>query len=143
MSGTGLLNRSNVFTAGSMVIATAVGIFSGSLGGIAGFAVMGSFAVVVVTVLVRNPLKYQKQNVRAHLRASLLRPSRAVSGASRLLPADVRGDYHEEWAAWMLDLRADGTPRLRRWIELLTIVLIAAPRLAIALRVAARRAVDR
>ncbi|MFJ6669601.1 hypothetical protein ACIQMJ_00670 [Actinosynnema sp. NPDC091369] len=43
----------------------------------------------------------------------------------------------------MLDLRADGTPRARRWIELLGIVLFAAPGLAITLRTSARRAVDR
>jgi len=69
--------------------------------------------------------------------------SRAVAGVSRLLPVEVRDEYCEEWAAWMSDLRVDGTPRVRRWIELLTIVLIAAPRLAIALRLATRRAVDR
>ncbi|QFZ18819.1 hypothetical protein [Saccharothrix syringae] len=69
--------------------------------------------------------------------------ARIVTGASRLLPADAEEEYREEWAAWMLDLRADGTPPVHRWVELLSIVLIAAPRLAITLRLAARRAVDR
>ncbi|MBW4716693.1 hypothetical protein [Saccharothrix obliqua] len=62
--------------------------------------------------------------------------SSAVAVVSRLLPADVRDEYREEWTAWMLDLRACGTPRGRRWIELLTI-------LNAALRHAARRVVDR
>lgn len=70
-------------------------------------------------------------------------PPRAVRQASRLLPTDARNEYLEEWTAWMLDLRANGTPPVRRWIELLSIVLIAAPRLAIILRAAARQAVDR
>lgn len=70
------------------------------------------------------------------------RPPRAVACASRLLPAGIRDEYQEEWAAWMLDLRIDGTRRLRRWLELLTIVLIAAPRLAISLRTAAQHVVD-
>lgn len=66
-----------------------------------------------------------------------------IAGASRLLPADARREYREEWAAWMRDLRTDGTPRVRRWIELLSIILIAAPRLAVTLRTSARRAADR
>ncbi len=70
-------------------------------------------------------------------------PPRAVRHASRLLPADARNEYLEEWTAWMLDLRTNGTPPIRRWIELLSIVLVAAPRLAIILRAAARQAVDR
>jgi hypothetical protein len=63
-----------------------------------------------------------------------------VRGAAHLLPAEVRDEYLEEWSGWMLDLRAEGTSRVRRWIELVT---IAAPRLAVMLRLAARRAVDR
>lgn len=70
------------------------------------------------------------------------RPSRVVTGASRLLPADARDEHREEWAAWMLDLRTIGTSPIRLWDELFTI-LIAALRLAITLRLAARRAVDR
>ncbi|MFC5098121.1 hypothetical protein [Amycolatopsis plumensis] len=68
----------------------------------------------------------------------------AFGSVGQLLPAEVRDEYREEWAAWMADLRADGTPRLRRWMELLSLVLIAVPRLAISLRWAAvRRAADR
>lgn len=81
-------------------------------------------------------------NAASHARRSL-RFSRAVTGAGWLLPAHVRDQYREEWAAWMSDLRADRTPRIQRWIELLTLVLIAAPRLAVTLRVDARRAGDR
>ncbi|MEU0529215.1 hypothetical protein [Amycolatopsis tolypomycina] len=73
-----------------------------------------------------------------------VRRSRALSCAGRLLPAEVRDEYCEEWAAWMADLRANGTPRVRRWLELLSLMLIAVPRLVIGLRwAAARRAVDR
>lgn len=75
---------------------------------------------------------------------TVVRRSRALSGVGRLLPAEIRDEYCEEWAAWMADLRADGTPRVRRWLELLSLVLIAVPRLAVGLRwAAARRAVDR
>jgi hypothetical protein len=40
------------------------------------------------------------------------------------------------------DLRAAGEPQYRRMIELLTILLIAAPHLAVILRLRRRRAVD-
>jgi hypothetical protein len=69
--------------------------------------------------------------------------SRAVTSASRLLPAEVRNDYREEWAAWMADLRADGIPRIQRFVELLTLILIAAPTLAITLRLDRRRVTGR
>ncbi|GAA2679843.1 MULTISPECIES: hypothetical protein [Actinosynnema] len=69
-------------------------------------------------------------------------PSRSIRAAVCLLPAQVKDRYLEEWAGWMLDLRVDGTPRLRRWSELLKIVLIAAPKIAIARRFGAGRAVD-
>ncbi len=63
-----------------------------------------------------------------------------VRCASRLLPADVRHEQLEEWANWMLVLREQGMPRIQRWIELLTIILIAAPELAILLRKSANKA---
>lgn len=69
---------------------------------------------------------------------------RILSSVGRLLPVEVRDECCEEWAAWMADLRSDGTPRVRRWLELLSVVLIAVPRAVFGLRVAAvRRAVDR
>ncbi|WP_146174721.1 hypothetical protein [Umezawaea tangerina] len=67
---------------------------------------------------------------------------RNFRGAARLLPTAVRDEYQEEWAGWMQDLRESGVPRLQRWLEHLTIILIAAPKLAITLRRAARRAAD-
>jgi hypothetical protein len=76
--------------------------------------------------------------------ASGVRRSRVFSRVGWLLPGNVREEYCEEWDAWMADLRADGVPRVRRWLEMLSLALIAVPRLAIGLRVAAvRRAVDR
>ena len=62
-------------------------------------------------------------------------------GAGRLLPATVRETYVEEWRGWLYDLRVDGAPWYRRLLELLSIVL-AAPRLAVTLRLAGQRAVD-
>jgi hypothetical protein len=103
-------------------------------GNIATFAVVAAGIVCLFSLGLVAYVAYQR---RAAPRAS-----RALLGASRLLPADVRNEYFEEWAAWMADLRADGTPRIRRWLELLSLVLIALPRLAIGLA-ARRRAVDR
>jgi len=61
--------------------------------------------------------------------------------AGQLLPAAVRDDYVEEWQAWLNDLHAASEPWHRRLAELLSIVLIAAPRLAVTLRLR-RRVVD-
>ena len=55
----------------------------------------------------------------------------------------VRDEYVDEWQAWMCDLREAGEPWYRRLAELLSIVVIAAPRLAVTLRLGLRRAVDR
>jgi hypothetical protein len=66
----------------------------------------------------------------------------SVTLASFLLPVTVRHDYIEEWQAWLRDLRISGEPWHRRFVELLSIVLIAAPKLAIAHRLWRRRAVD-
>jgi hypothetical protein len=103
-------------------------------------ALMSSIAAVMVAVVIVG------LRVITRSRDAAVAPKRAqvFSRVGRLLPAEVRDEYCEEWAAWMADLRADGTPRVRRWMELLSLMLIAAPRLAIGLRWAAvRRAVDR
>lgn len=72
------------------------------------------------------------------------RRSRAFSRVGRLLPAGVRDEYCEEWAAWMADMRVNGTPRIQRWLELLSLALVAVPKLAVSLRWASmRRAVER
>ncbi|MDT8913592.1 hypothetical protein [Amycolatopsis sp. PS_44_ISF1] len=66
-----------------------------------------------------------------------------VTGAGQLLPAEVREQYCEEWAGWLADLREGGVSRARWWVEVLSIVLGAAPRLAVTLRWTARREADR
>ncbi|MGH3923344.1 MAG: hypothetical protein ACRDTT_10820 [Pseudonocardiaceae bacterium] len=63
--------------------------------------------------------------------------------AARLLPSATRGEYVEEWRAWLSDLREDGEPWYRRLAELLVIVLVAAPQLAIICRLGHRQAKDR
>ncbi|KOX29421.1 hypothetical protein ADK67_10820 [Saccharothrix sp. NRRL B-16348] len=118
------------FTAAGLSAAS--GVLDDAAGGILAFAL----AILVIALLlagegITNPIEIGPWS------------DDVIAGASRLLPADARREYREEWAAWMIDLRADGTPRVRRWIELLSIILVAAPRLAITLRTTARRAVDR
>ncbi|XVS67846.1 hypothetical protein ACQPYE_17915 [Actinosynnema sp. CA-299493] len=98
---------------------------------------------LVATLIIRSLVTFMETRSTFAQARRPLRSSRAVTNASRLLPADVRDKYQEEWAAWMLDLRTDGTPQIQRWIHLLSIVLIAVPRLAVTLRMAARQAVDR
>ena len=66
----------------------------------------------------------------------------ALRRAARLLPAGVREEYLEEWRAWMADLRKAGAPWYRRLTEWTSIVLIAAPRLAVTLRLDSQRVVD-
>lgn len=64
-----------------------------------------------------------------------------VRGAGRLLPATVRQEHVEEWRSWLRDLREAGEPRRRRLVEMLSILFVAAPRLAVILRLD-RRAVE-
>jgi hypothetical protein len=98
-------------------------------------SLMSVVAFVSVVILVRSWITHRR------LTAAGLRRTRAFGRIGRLLPAAVRDEYCEEWAAWMADLRADGTPRVRRWLELLSLMLIAVPRLAVGLRWAALRRV--
>jgi hypothetical protein len=66
----------------------------------------------------------------------------ALEWAGQLLPDVIREDYIEEWQAWLSDLQQAGEPWYRRLAELLVIVLVAAPRLAIICRLGPRRTVD-
>jgi hypothetical protein len=59
---------------------------------------------------------------------------RAVHAAARLLPPTVQDEYVEEWTAWLRDLRAGGARWPKIVVEVLSIVLVAAPRLAMTLR---------
>lgn len=122
--------------------ATTTGATDGvaATGGVA-VAVIAVIATIVVGGIVGVIDLARTRTTKPHGRRTAL--SRATHGAARLLPIAVRHDYQEEWEAWLLDLRAVGTPRTQRWVHLLTIVLIAAPQLAITLRMVARRAMDR
>ncbi|MBV9139351.1 MAG: hypothetical protein JO115_00230 [Pseudonocardiales bacterium] len=66
----------------------------------------------------------------------------ALKWAGRLLPDAMKEDYIEEWQAWLSDLHQAGEPWYRRTAELLVIVLVAAPRLAIICRLNPRKTVD-
>lgn len=66
----------------------------------------------------------------------------ALEWAGRLLPDAMAEEYIEEWRAWLADLHEAGEPWYRRMAELLVIVLVAAPRLAIICRLGPRRTVD-
>ncbi|WP_433264552.1 hypothetical protein ACQPZF_35390 [Actinosynnema sp. CS-041913] len=123
-----------VVTAVVTAVADAVG--SGTV------AVVAACVTTLALIVHRRHLS-RAESIEAYDGRRSPRPSRAITGASRLLPADVRDEYREEWAGWLLDLRAGGAPRTRWWIELLSIVFIAAPRLAVILRSAAYRKVDR
>jgi PadR family transcriptional regulator, regulatory protein PadR len=67
----------------------------------------------------------------------------ALRVASRLLPHIARDEHLEEWTMWMMDLRTEGTSWPRRLVEVVSIMLVAAPCLAVTLRLNRRRAMDR
>nr|CEL23486.1 hypothetical protein [Kibdelosporangium sp. MJ126-NF4]CTQ89100.1 hypothetical protein [Kibdelosporangium sp. MJ126-NF4] len=119
---------------------TAFVAFFGSLAAIAGLllfvGVIGGLAGTVVHAQARAALASLRGLRDRHAR-------RALAIASRLLPHDVRDEHLEEWTAWLLDLRRNGTPRVRWWVELLSLVLVAAPQLAVVLRMRTGREVDR
>lgn len=66
----------------------------------------------------------------------------ALGKTGLLLPAADREEYVEEWRSWLWDMREAGQPWYRGVVEVLSIVLIATPRLAVTLRLSARRRVD-
>jgi hypothetical protein len=81
----------------------------------------------------------------AHFRSQRVRRSTggsALDWAGQLLPDAIKEDYIEEWQAWLSDLHQAGEPWYRRTAELLVIVLVAAPRLAIICRLGPHRMVD-
>jgi hypothetical protein len=59
---------------------------------------------------------------------------RALVASALLLPACERQEYLAEWRAWSLDMRKEGAPWHRQWIEILSLILVAAPCLAIRIR---------
>lgn len=128
------------FVAALLVAFPVSAIGADTAAGFVGYVIMIVGGVVVGVAYLRSELRLSM----ARRRAVGARRTSAFGRVGRLLPVEVRDEYCEEWAAWMEDLRAGGTPRVRRWLELLSLVLIGVPRLAIDLRVAAvRRAVDR
>lgn len=78
---------------------------------------------------------------------ALSRPRSRVGGlmmsqAGRLPLQAVRAGYLEEWQGWLYDLREQGEPWYRRLIEVLSIVFVAAPWLAVTSRLGRRKVVD-
>ena len=118
-----------------------IGIFiGGGLGLGVAFGVGGVVIGVVIGVIIDLIVKASGHadrvgSSRRYASGSVLRK------AGRLLPATEREEYVEEWRSWLWDMRETGQPWYRRLVELLGIVLIAAPRLAITLRLG-RRVVD-
>jgi hypothetical protein len=112
-------------------VASVVGVVAGVVSRGVGVGVVGVVGVVAVVVVSIVGLVVERQGSgagRGRGRRAALR------GAARLLPARVRQDYLEEWQAWLADLRDEGQPWYRHLVELLSIVLIAGPRLAVRLR---------
>ena len=109
------------------VVATTVGVVLGA----AGVVLAGVGAAGYVLANRRTSGRRQRDTGPVALRL-----------ATWLLPSEARQDYAEEWRRWLLELREAGEPRYRRLIELLTILLVAAPHLAVILRLGRRRAMD-
>jgi hypothetical protein len=108
------------------VVATIVGLVAAGIGTVAVFGVADDAGHV------------GREHRRRHSRVGGV----AVRGAGRLLPAAVRQAHVEEWQGWLYDMREQAEPWYRRLAEVLSIVLIAAPRLAVTARLANRRVVD-
>lgn len=111
---------------------------------IAGSVVSGAVAIFVVVLigLAVLILITDERIARARIRHRIRARGAVLTGTAWLLPTEARKAYVEEWAAWLYDLRQEGTPWYRRLVELLSIVLIAAPKLAVMLRLGRRRVVD-
>lgn len=126
-------------------LATLVAVVSVGVGGRDGFlsALAGTLAggaasgvAVVVTVIRDRWTGSADGNERHGAGATVVRQ------AGRMLPSTVRGTYVEEWRAWLWDLREQREPWYRRLGEVLSIVFIAVPRLAVILRLGSQKAVD-
>jgi hypothetical protein len=98
--------------------------------------------LAILTAISLSVLLIVRRDVRAGQVADPL-DARVVGAAVRLLPPNVRDDYLEEWAAWLQDLRANRVPWHRHFGEVTSIVFVAAPRLALRLRLFPRRPPDR
>jgi hypothetical protein len=90
--------------------------------------------ILAVLILIRHDNRAAQLNDLA---------CRVVETAARLLPPSARDAYLEEWTAWLQDLRTEGAPWHRRLSEVISIVLVAAPRLALTLRWFPRGPADR
>jgi hypothetical protein len=102
------------------------------IGGIGGIltGIVGTAVIFVVLVLLASRLD---DPGHGHMR------DQALVAATRLLPTDARQNYLEEWQAWLWDLREEGASRYRRLIEMLSLILVAAPFLSVQLRWTRRR----
>lgn len=109
----------------------------GAANGLIGGTISGIAFIVVIGFLINKVTTFGGTREKRRVQVNL-----AVRAAGQLLPAAVREGHIEEWCAWLRDLRESGEPWHRRCIELLSIVFVAAPKLAIALRLWRRRAVD-
>lgn len=101
---------------------------------------LGVLAIIAAIVL--SVLVIVRHDVRVPRLAGPL-AWRVAGVAARLLPRSARDEYVEEWTAWLQDLRADQVPWHRYFREVVSIVLVAAPQLAVTLRLFPRGSVDR
>ena len=135
-----LSNRATVGGAVSAVVA--VGAHFGGAG--ADTSVVIAVAVAAVAaVVVAGVGKVRERRGRVRSRSGRRTTGgSALEWAGRLLPDAMAEEYIEEWRAWLADLHEAGEPWYRRLAELLVIMLVAAPRLAIICRLGPRRTVD-
>jgi hypothetical protein len=89
----------------------------------------------------QRPVKYRRTELPGYW-VRVCADESALKWAGWLLPDTMKEDYIEEWRAWLSDLRQAKEPWYRRTAELLVIVLVAAPRLAIICQLAPRKTVD-
>ena len=107
-------------TAGAELV---IGVVSAAVGSIAlGAAVMKLLPIAVARIAVDgNPV---------------------VNAAARLLPGGAGPRYAEEWLGELHDMRAEGDSRRLRVRYVLGVLFLAAPHLALTLRLSRVRAVD-
>jgi hypothetical protein len=106
-------------------------------------AAVGLVVVVggVIAAAAADAVREKHESVRSR-RERRISGGSALEWAGRLLPDAMAEEYIEEWQAWLADLQEAGEPWSRRMVELLVIVLVAAPRLAIICRLDSRRTAD-
>lgn len=101
-----------------------------------------SSAGLITCVVAVGAYRKMRQQMKLTMLVDKSSGGRAIRVAARLLPTSARADYIEEWQSWMYDLSRERVPWHQRLIELLSVVFVAAPAMAVRLRRARPRASD-